>query len=708
MKSFTKITILRSGLALNRCRPEKFIFALGAVLLLVACNLSVGSAPASETPIQASAAPGGGSTPGNASQLPGATVTMVPGQAASVTPTATRTATATVAPTHTVSPTNTLTATPAATPFPYALSGTPLPPAEAISADNAAAVTLLARWGNGIANGSDWSPDGKLLAVGSSLGVYLYDAQTLSELRFIETPVNILQVKFSPAGDLLAAQGNAKFYLFKMPDGALLTEVGETHYPVGENFAFLPDKSQLLAASGMVAKWNVSNGESDGWLDGMENVSNLALSPDGTLLATTGYYDPKIQLWQTSDWSPLSELPGHSYMTTALAFSPDGKTLASAGFDYTVRLWRVEDGASLMEITGLYSPVTELAFSPDGAILAINAGKVYAWNINTKTLQYEIGLSRPDLNDINPRFSFSPDGQTLAVAGTTIELHRVSDGTLLQTLPGFGPMVYDTVFSPDGAALAVAQGGVTLWQVPEAVQLGTFDGRNPAFSPDGAILATGGGEAWLWNVADGVLLHTLEKHTAWVTGLAFSPGGNYIASGAGDGTLRLWRAENGKRLRTLEGHADRITGMAFSPDGAFLATASSDHSVRIWLTASGERVTTLQHAEAVLAVAYSPDGSRLATAERNGPVQLWHAGNWARWLTLPATNAQSLAFSPDGTLLAAGMGDGTITLWRVEDGTLLATLSGHKGSITSLSFSPDGKLLVSGSYDGTVRFWGIK
>jgi WD40 repeat protein len=286
-----------------------------------------------------------------------------------------------------------------------------------------------------------------------------------------------------------------------------------------------------------------------------------------------------------------------------------------------------------------------LAFSPDGWLLASpEENNVNLWRVSDGALLQTLSEHKYNVGSL----AFSPDGTVLAsavmgeAAMEHIRLSRVSDGTLLRSLLSF--YVSALAFSPDGEILAAGKrlGQVELWDVSKGdmrlelvghtdQEKGKLkDVNDLAFSPDGEILASCAYKAKLWRVSDGTLLRTLDA-PGYVDSLAFSPDGKVLSTGDGD-TVQFWRVSDGGLLLTLEGHTDDLRSLVFSPSGELLASLSDDKTVRLW------RVS---------------DGALLRTLEMEG---------FTSYMT-----RHQVDFSPDGTLLAFGGVDGTIRLWGVRE-----------------------------------------
>jgi uncharacterized protein YjiK len=306
-------------------------------------------------------------------------------------------------------------------------AGTLIPkPIVSISPMNAGQVVELARWGKGLISEVAYSPDGKLLAVATSIGIYFYDTNTLAEVRIIESNSSLTSVAFSPDGSLLASGSDDEaVILWHLSDGSQMRRLaGHTNWV--SSVAFSPDGDMLASGSGdgTVILWRVSDGSQLRTLAGRISIYSVAFSPDGGLLAS-GSGDRIVRLWRVSDGMELRTQAEHASGVYRVAFSPDGGMLASGSYDGTVILWRVSDGIELRTLAGHTDYVSSMAFSPDGSILASGSG----------------------------------DG--------TVKLWRVADGGQLRTLEGHTSGVRSVAFSPDGLLLATGSydGTIRIWGV---------------------------------------------------------------------------------------------------------------------------------------------------------------------------------------------------------------------------------------------------
>ncbi|MFI6597625.1 helix-turn-helix domain-containing protein [Nonomuraea sp. NPDC050536] len=432
-------------------------------------------------------------------------------------------------------------------------------------------------------------------------------------------------------------------------------------------------------------------------------VYAVAFSPDGRTLAT-GARDNTIRLWDMSDPThptPLGPpLSGHTSWVYWLQFSPDGRTLASASRDRTARLWDVRDPAHPrqwgMPLTGHTGYVFSVSFSGDGRILATASfdHTVRLWDVSDPARPVPVGGPLRGHTDSVASAASSPDGRTVASAGHdhTIRLWNVTDPTHPRAwgppLTGHTDVVYAVAFSPDSRTMASVGNDRTVR---------------------------------LWNVSDPahptVLGRPLTGHTDTLLAVAFSADGRTLATGGADNTIRLWDVSDPSHPAALGpplvGHTGFVNWVAFRPDGRTLASASDDHTVRVW---SLPRAPLTGHTGTVDTVAYSPDGRTLASAGKDRTVRLWdlrdaaHPGAWGPPLTTSAT-VNRVAYSPDGRTLAAAGADRVVRLWDVREPARPQTLAslpiGDANSADALAFGPTGLMATDGAAH-TIRLWDVR
>ena len=486
------------------------------------------------------------------------------------------------------------------------------------------------------------------------------------------------------------------------------------------------DGNRLIVATAIgIWTYNADMGKELGLLNmPVTNATAHAFSSDRRMFASaSGDPDNTVHVWDLTNRQYKTTLEGHTSHIKSIAFSPDGRTLATGSSDDTVRLWDINTGRHKTTLSGHTYTIYSIAFSPDGRTLATAGGwaELNLWDVDTG----ELKTTLPDQFDGIPTIAFSPNGRILVSTSSNtndVQLRDVFTGKEIQRLHT-ERSIKSLAFSPDSRTLAT--GGwkeLYLWDLGTAERKATLTGHlhydrviSAAFSPDGQTLASASAdELLLWDSMTGAQKGTINGHTDYFIGFALSSDGRTVATG-NRGKIHLWDTRNTTQQAVFYEDEWGNYALAFSPDGNTLASEISPY-IRLWDVKTGTHRNTLKTyigsgigGSRIYALAFSPDGRFFANAHMrrtNGSVWLWYAGLIRKSILEGHTdNVTALAFSPDSRTLATGSFDDTIRLWDVETDAHKFTLTGHTGYIESVAFSPDGNTLASASRDGTVRLW---
>jgi WD40 repeat protein len=579
-----------------------------------------------------------------------------------------------------------------------------------------------ARIGKGMITNIALDPSGKLLAVSSYAGVFVYRTDTSTELWSVATASLVNDLAWS-AGQTVLAAG--------LQDGTIIQWDGKTGAELrrlSENaggvmaVAWSPDGNQLAngGSSGQVSIWDKQTGKNEPAANFHHAIIDLAWSPSKDLLAASTS-DGGIEIMDVITGKQLHHLIGvyQTYLgdipwtgRVFVSWSPDGRLLASVDTDGIAFIWDAESGAKLSTLDSVY---TNPAWSPGGETLAAGSDKLIGfWNVHTGKTGTPLQIQGE--NDSVDRIAWSADGKTLVSVShqNAIAIWDVQAQTQQHTLNGFQDRVTSISWSPDGSALASGSwdGTIIIWDVKARTHRRIIEAarfiKNIAWSPKGDTLAAAMelGDINLWSASTGKPVRVLPAHGNKIK-ITWSPDVSMLASIAWqEFDIPIWDPGTGKIKYTFKGQDSTSLAIAWSPNGQELASGSHGKAI-IWDVRSAEPLHILDAGQRIWNLAWFSDGKSLVLMLDDGQIIQWNPASGlktplASWKGL---NVWCMDLSPDDATLAIGTDTGIIELLDVHSGILLKTLTGHTGAVSSLAWSPDGKLLASGDYDGTTLLW---
>ncbi len=620
----------------------------------------------------------------------------------------------------------------------------------------------IARLGKGGINLMRFSPDGTRLVVGTDVAVWVYDVSDGKEAAlFTGHGGQVNALAFSPDGKILASGGfnNPIIQLWELETGSKLTtfKLAERHDSVTA-LAFSDDGTTLMSLDkfGDIIRWDIVTGSKLSDTKNVDAYKAVALSQNGSILATGDQRGPQIHLWNTTTGRRRMTLNGHAGFfeedqdetevdIRALAFTQDEKILVSGSEDKTVMLWNTQNGVERATLRGHEGWITAVAFSLDGKTVASGDtnGVIKVWDVNTED---EHATLRGHKNTINA-LAFAPEGSppyggclASGSADGTIRFWDPENGQELATFTAdHTEWVKAVAFAKDGITLASAShnGTVDVWSLVTRREFTTLSAGHSdlaefaTFSTDGRFFVTRGyngpiafdpygwgsrssfdgrGSMQLWEVTtDEKLPGPWQQVADTISAFKFSPDGKVLASRGRKEDIRVWDIKTGIELSRINIGSPFPKQLMFSPDSTLLAVYGIHGIPLVWDTDAGHQFPAFT-TERASSLAFSPDSAVLALGHTDS-ITLWNVTKTGmqEHSVIPDNHrgfSDILIFAPDGkTLLDSKWSESRIQLWEVDTGEDLGTLSGHTEPIETLVFSHDGKTLASGSEDGTVLLW---